>query len=762
MNDTTHASRIVADAAVGLAAQDRADDAASARIDPYEACLLFLLEHHGRALSLAALRAGIVRPEGAWQLDDFVDAAESLGFTTETLRAPEPPAPHANEPMLLPAPGGGACLLIALHRDGSGDVMLPGAAGADLHSREQLRARYDGRSVRLRPPLRAPADAPETARGRHGHWFWGPILIARPLYRRAGLAAVLTNLFALASSIFAMIVYDRVIPNSALATLYALLTGVAIVFVSDFVIRMLRGYFIDVAGARADAEIADALFDHLLDLDLRARRGPAGGLASVLNQYETLREFFTSATLTTLVDLPFALLFIAVMYVIGGPMAWVPVLAIVLIFAVAFGLQPRMRRHSQVSQEDSQLKQSVLVETLSGLETIKALGAGGAMRRRWQGAVAHSARLSMKMRLLAALAANWGNLVFMSSQVAVVTIGVFLAVKGEIGTGAIVAGSILCGRAVQPMSQIAQLLIRLNQTLASYRALARVMSMPREHAPGVERMPLDRLEGSIELHEVSFRYPGVPVAVLDKVSLRIAAGERVAVIGRVGSGKTTLVKMLLGLNAPDEGALRVGGYDMRQIDPADLRRNIGSVMQEVWLMTGTLRQNIALGAERPGDAQVIRAAQAAGVHEFAAAHPNGYQLRIGEQGEGLSGGQRQAVAMARALIGDPPILLFDEPTSAMDPTSERQLLDRLKTATLGKTLVLVTHKPSMLELVDKLVVMDRGRIIAQGPKDAVLRAMAGGAPSAQATQATQAAPGARPAQAPQGVAITPPAPGDPT
>ena len=712
----------------GAAIEARADRAppngASAVADPFEACLLFLLEHHGRALSLTALRASIARPDAAWRLDDFIDAAESLGFTTNTLGAPKPPAPRTNEPVLLPSPDGGACVLLAMSGDAC-EVMLPGAPGPQTLTRAQLLARYDGRSVRVVPPLRTPAAEAGTARGRHGHWFWGPILIARPLYRRAGLAAVLTNLFALASSIFAMIVYDRVIPNNALGTLYALLIGVAIVFASDFVIRMLRGYFIDVAGARADTEIADALFDHLLDLDLRARRGSAGGLASVLNQYETLREFFTSATLTTLVDLPFALLFIVVLYIIGGPMAWVPVLAIPLIFAVGFALQPRMKRHSQVSQEDSQLKQSVLVETLSGLETIKSLGAGGVMRRRWQEAVAHQARLSMKTRLLAALAANWGNLVFMSSQVAVVTIGVFLAVKGEIGTGAIVAGSILCGRAVQPLSQIAQLLIRLNQTLASYRALARVMAMPREHRPGAERMPHDRLGGAIELHEVSYRYPGVPVAVLDKVSLRIAAGERVAVIGRVGSGKTTLVKMLLGLNAPDEGALRVGGYDVRQIDPADLRRNIGSVMQEVWLMTGTLRQNIALGAERPTDAQVIRAAELAGVHEFAAAHPQGYQLRIGEQGEGLSGGQRQAVAVARALIGGPPILLLDEPTSAMDPTSERQLIDRLKTATLGKTLVLVTHKPSMLELVDKLVVMDRGRIVAQGPKDAVLRAMAG-------------------------------------
>jgi len=545
--------------------------------------------------------------------------------------------------------------------------------------------------------------------------------MAKPLYARAALAATLTNLFALATSIFSMIVYDRIIPNSAIASLYALLIGVSIVFASDFVIRSLRAYFLDVAGSRADLEIADAVFDQVIDLDMRARRGPSGSLASILKEFETIRDFFTSATLTTLIDIPFALLFIVVLYWIGGPMAWVPVIAWPLMIGVGLVLQPTMKRQSQLSHEDSQHKQGVLVETLNGLESIKALGAGAVMRRRWQEAVAHQARIGLQSRLLTTLAANWSNLVFMVSQVAVVTVGVFLAVEGKIGSGAVVAGSILCGRAIQPLAQLAQLLGRLNQSLASYDALSRIMALPREHPAGQERLAHDRLRGSIELRDVSFSYPGQTLPILEKVSLRIEAGERVAVIGRVGSGKTTLVKMLLGLYQPSSGAVMVGGSDVRQIDPADLRRNVGSVLQDVWLMSGTLRQNIALGADRPSDAQVLAASELAGVHEFAVLHPDGYQLRLGEGGEGLSGGQRQAVGLARALIGDPPILLFDEPTSAMDPTAERLLLQRLKPAVQGKTLVLVTHKPSMLDLVDRVIVLERGRIIAQGPKDQVMR-----------------------------------------
>ena len=698
--------------------------------EPLEACLLFLLDHYGKPMSLAALRAGVSRPEENWQIDTFVDAIESLGFSTQTLHMAEPPMPAPNEPLLVLGHDGNATVLLS--RDGPDDfeVFVP-AEGRTVRLRhDELVAHYAGTCLRVQPPLRVPSSEAGVPRGRRGHWFWGPIGVGQPLYWRAGLAAVLTSVFALASSIFSMIVYDRVIPNNAIGSLYALLFGVGIVFLSDFVIRTLRAYFLDVAGSRADTEIADAVFDHVLDLDMRARRGPTGSLANVLKEYETLRDFFTSSTLTTMIDLPFAILFIVALYFIGGPMAWVPVISIGLMFGAGLLLQPSMKSQSQTSQEDSQSKQAVLVETLYGLETIKALGAGAVMRRRWQESVAHQARVGMKTRFLSTIGANWANLVFMTSQVATVTVGVFLAMEGKLGSGAIIAGSILCGRAIQPFSQLSQLMIRMNQSLASYKALCRVMAMPREHVPGQPRMAYSRLRGSIELSDVSFRYPGQPQPILDKVSLRIEPGERVAIIGRVGSGKSTLTKLLLGMYPPDEGKLLVGGHDIRQIDPADLRRNIGSVLQDIWLMSGTLRQNIALGADRPTDAQVMRAAELAGVQEFASLHPDGYQLKIGEHGEGLSGGQRQAVAIARALIGDAPMLVLDEPTSAMDPTAERQLLTQLKFATQGKTLVLITHKPSMLELVDKVIVLDRGKIVAQGPKDKVLRA-AGVAPKEQ-------------------------------
>ncbi|MEQ1805893.1 MAG: ABC transporter transmembrane domain-containing protein, partial [Burkholderiaceae bacterium] len=547
--------------------------------EPLEACLLFLLDHYGQPMSLAALRAGVARPEEFWKLDDFVDAIESLGFSTQTMHVAEPPAPAPNEPLLVLGHDGRAIVLLS--RDGPDDyeVFVPDEGRTLRLPFDELMTQYAGTCLRVQPPMRVPSTEAGVPRGRRGHWFWGPISMGRPLYLRAGLAAVLTSVFALASSIFSMIVYDRVIPNNALGSLYALLFGVGIVFFSDFVIRTLRAYFLDVAGSRADTEIADAVFDHVLDLDMRARRGPTGSLANVLKEYETLRDFFTSATLTTLIDIPFAMLFIVALYFIGGPMAWVPVVAIALMFIGGLILQPSMKSQSQTSQEDSQSKQAVLVETLYGLETIKALGAGAVMRRRWQESVAHQARVGMKTRFLATLGTNWANFVFMVSQVATVTIGVFLAMDGQLGSGAIIAGSILCGRAIQPLSQLSQLMIRMNQSLASYKALCQVMALPREHVPGQPRLAYSRLRGSIELSEVSFKYPGQQMPILDKVTLRIEPGERVAIIGRVGSGKSTLTKLLLGMYPPDEGKLLVGGHDIRQIDPSDLRRNIGSVLQ---------------------------------------------------------------------------------------------------------------------------------------------------------------------------------------
>ena len=706
------------------------------RLDALEACLLRLLGAHDKPMSRASLHAQVMRPEGAWSVDQAVDALSSLGFSVEQRTGSLVAIERGGLPALVFLLPDRRPAVLSTRLEGGLSLFDPSDPGLDRLelTREEIESRLSDSYVCVTPPVRVPSDQVNAPRGRFGHWFWGPLSTARPLYFQVGLAALLTNVFALAGSIFTMIVYDRVLPNNAIDSLIALIAGVSIVFVSDFVIRSLRGYFLDVAGSRADMAIADALFDHVLDLEMKARRGSTGSLANVMKEFESVREFLTSATLTTVIDIPFALLFLAVIWAIGGPMVYVPMVLIPAMLLVGVALQPAMRRLVQTGYEDGQTKHSVLVEAIAGLETIKSLGAGPVMRARWQRAIAHQARVGLKTRFLAQFAGNFANFVSQVSQVAIVSMGVFLVAKGQIGMGAIIACSILAGRAIAPLAQLAQLLTRANQSYASYKALAKLMNEPREHQPSRQVMPRDSLDGSIELRGVSFRYPQQQAGGLSGVSLKIAAGERVAIVGRVGSGKTTLAKLLLGLYPPGEGAVLVGGADIRQLDPADLRRNVGAVMQEIWLMTGSVRQNIALGAHQPGDDRIVEVARVAGVHDFISTHPEGYQLRLGERGEGLSGGQRQAITIARALVGRPPILLLDEPTSAMDVNAERQLIERLKAEIGAATLVVITHKATLLELVDRVIVLDQGKVVADGPRDKVLGG--GGQQAAPARPAT--------------------------
>jgi ATP-binding cassette subfamily C protein LapB len=424
--------------------------------------------------------------------------------------------------------------------------------------------------------------------------------------------------------------------------------------------------------------------------------------------------------MTTVIDIPFSILFLFVIFAIGGPTAWVMVGIIPFLILSSLAVQPQLKRLVQTSFEDGQNKQSILVETLSGLETVKAVGAAGHMRKRWQKAIAHQSQIGLKTRMLSQLAGNAANLGMQASSVAVVAVGVFLTQDGSIGMGAIVACSMLSARAIQPFAQLAQLLTRLNQCVVSYKSLKTLMALPREHAPNVNYIPRGRIQGAIELRDVSFRYEGQQSGGLEKVSIKINPGEKVAIIGRVGSGKTTLSKLILGLQKPSEGAVLVDGCDLRQFDKADLRKNFGTVLQDIWLMAGTVRHNIALGALRPSQKDILEAAEIAGVHDFLASHPDGYNLKLAERGEGLSGGQRQAITIARALVGRPSVILMDEPTSAMDVNAERTLIERLKPRVKDATLIVITHKGTLIDLVDRVIVMDQGRVVADGPKEQVL------------------------------------------
>ncbi len=695
--------------------------------DALEEALLQALRWFDLPMSAAALRARAAKLPGPWSLGDVCEAAESLGLRAQRQQVGAQQAKLAALPILLGLDGGGMLLVTAQPDDEHWQAWVPGQGMQTVDAKTWL-PRLNGEQVVLSRQTRIDRSANAEPQGRYGHWFWGPLGMARNLYLQVGVAALLTNIFAVTTSIFSMIVYDRVIPNNAQDTLVALLIGVVVVFVSDFAIRSLRGYFLDVAGARADMVIGDSLFEQILDMQMKARRGSTGALANVLKEFESLREFLTSATLTTLIDIPFSILFLVIIYAIGGPMVIVPVLAIPLMLGASLLVQPRLKRLIQSTYEDGNRKQTILVETLGGLETVKALGAGAIMRRRWQEAVTHQSEIGLQSRMLSQFAGNIANLAQQLVQVGVVTMGFFLVAEGKIGFGAIIACTILSGRAISPLAQFSQLLTRVNQSLASYKALQQLMSAPREHAHNVQFVARNELKGRIEFREVTFSYPDAASPALDNVSFTIEPGERVAILGRIGSGKTTIAKLILGLYQPDKGAVLIDGVDVRQIDPIDLRRHLGVVLQDVWLMSGTVRQNIAMGFDQASDAAVLKAAQVAGVEDFISQHPHGYGLRVGERGEGLSGGQRQSISIARALVGNPSMLVLDEPSSAMDMGAEQTLVERLRPVVEGKTLVVITHKSTMIQLVHKVIVLDKGRLLSIGTPEQVLGApRAGGA-----------------------------------
>ncbi len=722
--------------------------------DFYLPCLLAVLAHLEQPVSESALRARMANPENGFDWELMLDTLQGRGLALHPERVDATKLAETVEPVLLRLKGGGCAVVLPSPDGDEPQVLWPmRAAEPQAWPLGALAQACDGEAMRVMPALRPPKSEEHLPRGRMGHWFWGPLMSARSIYWKVGLAAFLTNVFAVSSSIFSMIVYDRVLPNNATDTLIALLVGVSMVLASDFIIRTVRGYFLDVAGARADAMIADSLFEQVLDMDLAARKGSVGSLANILKEYESLREFLTSATMTTLIDIPFALIFLIVIWMVGGPIVLVILATIPIIILASLGVQPQLRRLVQTSFEDGQTKHSILVETLTGLETVKATGAGAQMRQRWQKAIAHQAQIGLQTRMLSQLAGNVANFCSQGISIAVVTYGVFLARDGTIGTGAIVACSMLAGKIISPLAQLAQLLTRMNQSMASYKALKELMEQPREHPPGVSFIHHGDVRGEIELRNVSFRYPGQQAGGLEGINFRIAAGEKVGIIGRVGSGKTTLSKLMQGLRAPTEGAVLVDGMDLRQFDKADLRKHLGTVLQEIWMVTGTVRHNIALGALRPDPKDVLWAAQVAGVHDFIATHPDGYNMRLAERGEGLSGGQRQAIAIARALVSRPSILIMDEPTSSMDANSERLLIDRMKNELKDSTLLVITHKANLLEMVDRVIVIDQGKVVADGPKDIVLNPQAAGAKPAPgpgpgpAGGAAQAAPGPAPSPA---------------
>ena len=700
--------------------------------DPLLDCLVEVCRLHGQAASRASLSAGLPLQHGVVTLELAERAAARAGMSAKLQRIALGAIDSAALPAILVLKDNKACVLLGWDADrGQARVLLPETGqGVVVLPLADLAQRHAGVVLFVRPHFRfdASADgrAPDVRTVKSRHWFWGAMLEQRFVYRDVLWAALLINVFALAIPMFSMNVYDRVVPNNAVETLWALAIGVVLVLGADLFMRLLRSHFVDEASARIDVKISGTLMEKVLGMRLEHRPESVGSFASNLRGFEQVRDFIASGTVTALIDLPFALLFVFVLAWISPWLALPVVVVGVIILVLGWTLQYRLHELSESTYKAGALRNATLIESLTGIETIKTQGAEGVIQARWERANLFLARTGVKMRALSTSAMAGTAMLSQLVNVAIIVIGVYLIGQRELTMGALIAASMLSARALAPAGQVVGLLMQYQAARTAMTSLQAVMDKPVERPAGQTFIQRPQLRGEIEFRNVKFAYPNRTDSALDGVSFKIAAGERVALIGRVGSGKSTLQRLMMGLYQPTDGAVLLDGIDLRQLDPADLRRNCGYVSQDVNLFYGTLRENIAFGLPFADDSAVVAAAETAGMAEFVNRHPRGFEMPVGERGESLSGGQRQSVGLARALLHNAPILLLDEPTSAMDFSTESQITSRVADFAQGKTVVLVTHRTSMLAMVTRVIVVDGGKIVADGPRDRIMEALATG------------------------------------
>ncbi|MDB3861710.1 type I secretion system permease/ATPase [Paracoccaceae bacterium] len=546
---------------------------------------------------------------------------------------------------------------------------------------------------------------------RSGHWFFSSFQKSKWIYVQVMIAAMVSNFLSLTTALFTMTVYDRVIPNGAFESLIALSIGVIIALGFDFLIKSLRANFIDTASKRADLEISRRLFNKILTLSPTQQRQKSGAMAGTVREFETLREFFNSSTLVILIDLPFVFFFIYVISLIAGPLSYVFLIAVPLVIIVGLGIQPFLARITKGSVDSGMNKQAVLVETLNGLETVNATGSGRLMRKRYEDALNNQSDSGNKIRALSMFIINFAASVQQYAQVAAIFFGVYLIVEGQISQGALIGAVILGGRTMAPLSMLANTLSRVNSALTAYRNLSKLIGQDDSSA---SNSPISRpsFKGEIEFKNVSYQFEGSKQTTINDISFKIPAGQKVALVGKMGSGKSTLSKLIAGILEPTSGAILIDGVDVRQIDAADIRKNIGVMLQESWLFSGTIRENIQMGFSEYDDEHVLDICKVAGVDTFVGAQPKGYDLEIRERGTGLSGGQKQTINLARSLLHDPKILLLDEPTSSMDQGTEKQVIASLTKFTKEKTMIIVTHRNPIFSMVDRVLVLETGKIVA--------------------------------------------------
>lgn len=693
--------------------------------DPIADCLVILSKIYGQPISRTALRAGLPLENNRLSVGLTARAAGRAGLSSRVLSRSLKQMSTLELPCILLLDPDKACVLTDINYESQMLTVVKPESGMGKESLAiaDLEKSYSGYAIFVHPSFDRIKDTSSLERPKKRSWFWGKMLSSWRIYRDVLVASFLINVMGLATPFFILNVYDRVIPNSAFETLWVLAIGIAIVYFFSLLMQSLRGYFVDLAGQKASLNMSAELMEKTLGMKMSSRPESVGSYSNKIQQFDSIRDFITSFSITALIDMPFVVLALLVIWYLAGPIVFIHIIAICFLLLYSIVIHRPLKTAIENTYQATSKKNAILVEGLNGLENLKMLGAENKVQKDWEDSISLITRWGSRSRFLSTSVNHIASFVQNGTVVAVVIAGVYAISEGFLTQGGLIAIVILTRQAIAPMTQFVGLLARYHRARTAYQTLKKIMMVPVERPPESTFLHRATLRGEIEFKNVSFKYPDQNAYALKDVSFSLKAGEHVGLIGSIGSGKSTLGKLLIGLYDPEEGMVTVDGTDTRQIDPNDLRCFIGCVPQDITLFRGSVRENIIMGHPDVDDEAILRAAQLSGVSEIVKKHSAGFDMPVGEQGRSLSGGQRQTVALARAVLHDPPILILDEPSSSMDARTERRLCNNLKSILEGKTLLLVTHRASLLTLVDRVIVLDNGSIRADGPKDNILEAI---------------------------------------
>jgi len=696
-----------------------------------DALVLFTKLYH-KPFSAEALTAGLPIEPGVeapelFSINNakglFSRAAGRAGLKSSIIRRPLSQISPLQLPMIILLSNQSACILDSFSKDGAqAKIIMPAEEVIEQWvDIEDLQDEYVGYGFMIKKAFEYTDENARTLHLQQKHWFWSTLKLSSGIYKDVLYASLLINLFVLASPLFTMNVYDRVVPNNAIETLWVFAIGVSIIYIIDTFAKFTRTYLLESAAKKSDIIMSSIIFEKVLSLKMAHHPASVGSFASNLKDFDNIRSFLTNATMAAVIDLPFAVIFLVVIAYIGGNIVLIPMFTMFLILSYAFFIKKPLRASIESTHEASAKKSSILIEALSNIETLKTLGALNQTQWKWEESTGEIASKSLKSRLLSASIPTITQLLIQLNTVMIIIYGVYMIQEFELSMGGLIAVVILTGRTLAPMGQVAGLMTNYEDTKTSYETLNDIITQPSERPEGKKFVTRPDFSGHIEFVDVTFTYPDADIAALKNISFSINPGEQVAIIGRIGSGKSTIHKLLLGLYEPDSGQILVDGIDINQIDPADLRRHIAYVSQDIMLFRGTVKENITFRATHATDGAMIRAAQISGASEFIKKHPKGYEMPIGERGQGLSGGQRQSIGLARAFLLNTPIMLMDEPTNAMDQITETRLLKNMKEELRNITSIIVTQKMTILEVVDRVIVLNDGKIVIDAPKEKAVK-----------------------------------------